>query len=305
MTDRPSCSSSEANEWRRSYGRACATPAALNAAANVRCRHGPQLNNALLLTALSTSRRDWWQGEEVADLEHPTPRILGGVPNLAWLNVPGSYGGEDGGHLDLAPVTPLTVRDSLRVRDLLKKPAHRGTRPRRAVVCRPAMGCRPSTRDGESRIAGHAYLPAPAVLRSRRRAPLARRETRLIESKPEGDDASTHRRRGHGRTHDRPGPAGIGRLHHDRRVRADADAEHRGSGAEHPAERRAAGPVAGRRPRRRRPQGARRGGRRRQGGDPPVDADDLGGQLRVGEAARPQHGGRRQRRLPPHAPPRP
>jgi hypothetical protein len=100
----------------------------------------PQLNNALLLAALSTSRRDWWQGEEIADLEHPTARILGGVPNLDWLNMPGWYGREDGSHLDLAPVTPLTGRDSLRVRDLLKKPAHRGTRPRRAVVCRPAMG---------------------------------------------------------------------------------------------------------------------------------------------------------------------
>src|SRR5215218_1724985 len=41
------------------------------------------------------------------------------------------------------------------------------------------------------------------------------------------------------------------------------------------------------------------------GVDPHRDADGLAGRLHHAEAARPQHGGRRQRRLPSHAPPRP
>ena len=76
------------------------------------------------------------------------------------------------------------------------------------------------------------------------------------------------------------GAAAVGRLHDDRRLRADAHAEHRGSGAEHPPERRTAVAVAGRRPRRRGRQGPARGSRRRQGGDPQRDADGLGGRLR-------------------------
>jgi 4-cresol dehydrogenase (hydroxylating) len=144
-------------------------------------RMAPQLNNALLLAALTTSRRDWWDGDgaipdavidriareletgrwnmalalyddhgvvdlrfekikrafeaavpgaevwgskhsprEVADLEQPAARILGGVPNLDWLNMPGWHGGDEGGHLDLAPVTPLTGRDAAALRDLLR-----------------------------------------------------------------------------------------------------------------------------------------------------------------------------------------
>ena len=141
-------------------------------------------------------------------------------------------------------------------------------------------------------------------LRSPRRAPLARSDATDGEQR-EGPDAGTYRRWRHGGADDRSGAAGVGRLYDDRCLRADAHAEHRGSGAEHPPERRTAGAVAGRRPRRRGPQGPARGSRRRQGGDPQRDADGLGGRLDHAEAARPQHVGERQRRLPPHAPPRP
>jgi 4-cresol dehydrogenase (hydroxylating) flavoprotein subunit len=142
----------------------------------------PQLNNTLLLAALSSSRRDWWDGpgsipdpvidrvareleigrwnmamalyddeavvdlryakikrafeaavpgsevwgakhspKEIATLAEPSARILGGAPNLDWLNMPDWHGGNEGGHLDLAPVTPLTGRDAVALRDLLRE----------------------------------------------------------------------------------------------------------------------------------------------------------------------------------------
>ena len=144
-------------------------------------RMAPQLNNTLLLAALSTARRDWWDGpgaipdpiidkmareleigrwnmamalyddeavvdlrfakikqafeaavpaaevwgtkhspSEIAGLPEASARILGGVPNLDWLNMPGWHGGSEGGHLDLAPVTPMTGRDAVALRDILR-----------------------------------------------------------------------------------------------------------------------------------------------------------------------------------------
>jgi 4-cresol dehydrogenase (hydroxylating) flavoprotein subunit len=58
--------------------------------------------------------------DEAPGLEHPTERILAGVPSLDWLNMPGWTGGQQGGHVDLSPVTPLTGRDALAIRDLLR-----------------------------------------------------------------------------------------------------------------------------------------------------------------------------------------
>ena len=58
--------------------------------------------------------------EDIPDLEHPAERIQGGVPNLEWNNMTGWYGGEEGGHIGFSPVAPLTGRDGLAVRDLLR-----------------------------------------------------------------------------------------------------------------------------------------------------------------------------------------
>ena len=42
------------------------------------------------------------------------------MPNLDWNNMTGWYGGEEGGHIGFSPVAPLTGRDALAVRDLLR-----------------------------------------------------------------------------------------------------------------------------------------------------------------------------------------
>ena len=58
--------------------------------------------------------------DEVAKLEHPAELIQAGVPNLAWNTMTGWYGGEEGGHIGFSPVAPLTARDALPLRDLLR-----------------------------------------------------------------------------------------------------------------------------------------------------------------------------------------
>jgi 4-cresol dehydrogenase (hydroxylating) len=58
--------------------------------------------------------------EDVAALEHPGERIVGGVPSLDWNTMTGWYGGEEGGHIGFSPVAPLTARDALALRDLLR-----------------------------------------------------------------------------------------------------------------------------------------------------------------------------------------
>jgi 4-cresol dehydrogenase (hydroxylating) flavoprotein subunit len=58
--------------------------------------------------------------EDIPNLEHPAERIQGGVPNLEWNNMTGWYGGEEGGHIGFSPVAPMTGRDALAVRDLLR-----------------------------------------------------------------------------------------------------------------------------------------------------------------------------------------
>ncbi len=59
--------------------------------------------------------------EDAATLAHPAERIQGGVPDLEWNRMTGWYGGtESGGHVGFSPVAPLTGRDSLAVRDLMR-----------------------------------------------------------------------------------------------------------------------------------------------------------------------------------------
>jgi 4-cresol dehydrogenase (hydroxylating) len=57
---------------------------------------------------------------DIPKLEHPAERIQGGVPNLEWNAMTGWYGGEEGGHIGFSPVAPMTGRDSLALRDLLR-----------------------------------------------------------------------------------------------------------------------------------------------------------------------------------------
>ena len=58
--------------------------------------------------------------EDIPDLEHPAERIQGGVPNLEWNAMTAWYGGEEGGHIGFSPVAPLTGRDAVALRDLLR-----------------------------------------------------------------------------------------------------------------------------------------------------------------------------------------
>jgi 4-cresol dehydrogenase (hydroxylating) flavoprotein subunit len=58
--------------------------------------------------------------EDIPSLEHPAERIQGGVPNLEWNAMTGWYGGEEGGHIGFSPVAPMTGRDGLALRDLLR-----------------------------------------------------------------------------------------------------------------------------------------------------------------------------------------
>jgi 4-cresol dehydrogenase (hydroxylating) flavoprotein subunit len=57
---------------------------------------------------------------EIPDLEHPAERIQGGVPSLDWNHMTGWYGGEEGGHIGFSPIAPMTGRDALAVRDLMR-----------------------------------------------------------------------------------------------------------------------------------------------------------------------------------------
>ncbi len=58
--------------------------------------------------------------EDIPQLSHPGDRIQGGVPNLDWNTMTGWYGGEEGGHIGFSPVAPLTGRDAVALRDLLR-----------------------------------------------------------------------------------------------------------------------------------------------------------------------------------------
>jgi 4-cresol dehydrogenase (hydroxylating) flavoprotein subunit len=59
--------------------------------------------------------------DELADLENPHERVQAGVPNLDINQMTGWYGGEEGGHIGFSPVAPLTGRDAVVLRDLLRR----------------------------------------------------------------------------------------------------------------------------------------------------------------------------------------
>ncbi|QFR01681.1 FAD-binding oxidoreductase [Streptomyces phaeolivaceus] len=46
--------------------------------------------------------------EDGPNLPNPSDQVLAGVPNLAWAQMGGWYGGEHGGHMGFSPVVPLT-----------------------------------------------------------------------------------------------------------------------------------------------------------------------------------------------------
>jgi 4-cresol dehydrogenase (hydroxylating) len=57
---------------------------------------------------------------EWASLENPHEQVQAGIPNLGINAMTAWYGGEEGGHVGFSPVAPLTGRDALAVRDLLR-----------------------------------------------------------------------------------------------------------------------------------------------------------------------------------------
>jgi 4-cresol dehydrogenase (hydroxylating) flavoprotein subunit len=58
--------------------------------------------------------------DKVAELEHPGERVGAGVPSLDINRMTASYGGEEGGHIGFSPVAPLTGRDAIELRNLLR-----------------------------------------------------------------------------------------------------------------------------------------------------------------------------------------
>jgi 4-cresol dehydrogenase (hydroxylating) flavoprotein subunit len=57
---------------------------------------------------------------DIPHLEHPAERIQGGAPSLDWNNMTAWYGGKEGGHIGFSPIAPLTGRDALEIRDLMR-----------------------------------------------------------------------------------------------------------------------------------------------------------------------------------------
>jgi 4-cresol dehydrogenase (hydroxylating) flavoprotein subunit len=55
-----------------------------------------------------------------ASLENPHEQVQAGVPNLGINAMTAWYGGQEGGHVGFSPVAPLTGRDALAVRDLMR-----------------------------------------------------------------------------------------------------------------------------------------------------------------------------------------
>ena len=58
--------------------------------------------------------------DRVASLEHPGERVGAGVPSLDINRMTAWYGGEEGGHIGFSPVAPLTGRDAMELRNLLR-----------------------------------------------------------------------------------------------------------------------------------------------------------------------------------------
>jgi 4-cresol dehydrogenase (hydroxylating) flavoprotein subunit len=57
---------------------------------------------------------------DIPSLANPSERVQGGVPNLDLNKMTAWYGGEEGGHIGFSPIAPMTGRDALAVRDLLR-----------------------------------------------------------------------------------------------------------------------------------------------------------------------------------------
>jgi 4-cresol dehydrogenase (hydroxylating) flavoprotein subunit len=58
--------------------------------------------------------------ENIPELENPHERVMGGVPSLDLNQMVAWYGGEEGGHIAFSPIAPLTGRDGVMLRDLLR-----------------------------------------------------------------------------------------------------------------------------------------------------------------------------------------
>lgn len=58
--------------------------------------------------------------KDIPTLENPSERVQGGVPNLDLNRMTAWYGGEEGGHIGFSPIAPMTSRDAIAVRDLLR-----------------------------------------------------------------------------------------------------------------------------------------------------------------------------------------
>jgi 4-cresol dehydrogenase (hydroxylating) flavoprotein subunit len=58
--------------------------------------------------------------EEIPELENPVERVQGGVPSMDLNQMTAWYGGEEGGHVGFSPVAPLTGKDAVALRDLLR-----------------------------------------------------------------------------------------------------------------------------------------------------------------------------------------
>jgi 4-cresol dehydrogenase (hydroxylating) len=58
--------------------------------------------------------------EDIPSLENPAERVQGGVPSLDINAMTAWYGGEEGGHIGFSPIAPLTGRDAIALRDLLR-----------------------------------------------------------------------------------------------------------------------------------------------------------------------------------------
>jgi 4-cresol dehydrogenase (hydroxylating) flavoprotein subunit len=58
--------------------------------------------------------------DKIASLENPAERVQGGVPGLELNAMAAWYGGEEGGHIGFSPIAPLTGRDAIALRNLLR-----------------------------------------------------------------------------------------------------------------------------------------------------------------------------------------
>ena len=57
---------------------------------------------------------------DIPSLANPAERVQGGVPSLDINAMTAWYGGEEGGHIGFSPIAPLTGRDAMALRDLLR-----------------------------------------------------------------------------------------------------------------------------------------------------------------------------------------